>query len=117
MDIKYILPFWFIILPLTIYLLFILYTIITELLDLIFNGDKINRLLIHSDILNPDSFLKDLENQKRRQSSLDKSNLQEMERQINYARLKNNKNNWTFRYDEKEKIITAKEMSDIFRVK
>lgn len=120
MNIKEILPwiagFWFVFLPLGIYLL---YTITTELLDLILNSHKINQMLVHSDNLNSDPLLEQYQTEKSRQSKLQKSNLQEMERQINFNRLKDGNYNtrYEFQYSKREKIISAKQISDCFKVK
>jgi hypothetical protein len=108
---------WFITVPLSI---FLIYFIITELLDLIFNSGKINQLLKHSDALNTALLEKQFEIEKSKQSSLSKSILLELERQINYLRLTENesKNNWSNRvsHEVKEKITAAKRVSDIFKI-
>lgn len=120
MNIKDILPWffglWFITIPLTIY---ITYTVVTELLDLTFNTGKINQLLKHSDFLNFEPLEKQYSNDKERQSKLDQSNLLELERQIKHIRQVKNKSNWSNRtsYEEKEKIIAAKEISDVFKIR
>jgi len=109
---------WFITVPLSV---FLAYFIITELLDLIFNTGKINQLLKHSDSLNITPLEQQYEVEKNRQSSLSTSILMELERQINYIRLteKESKSNWTNRvsYEVKEKVIAAKRVSDIFKIK
>lgn len=120
MSIKDILPWffglWFITIPLTI---FITYTVVTELLDLIFNTGKINQLLKHSDLLNSDPLEKQYAIDKVRQAKLDQSNLMELDRQIKHIRQVKNKNSWTNRTssEEKERIISAKEISDVFKIR
>ncbi|TAN17591.1 MAG: hypothetical protein EPN37_06395 [Chitinophagaceae bacterium] len=120
MDSKDFIPWffglWFITFPLTI---FITYTVVTELLDIIFNTGNINRLLKHSDNLNSDPLEKQYTLDKGRQTNLDQSNLMELERQIKYIRQVKNKNSWTNRtsFEEKEKITAAKEISDVFKIK
>lgn len=119
MTIKDILPWffglWFITIPLTI---FITYTVVTELLDLIFNTGKINQHLKHSDFLNSDPLEKQYKIAKGRQTKLDQSDLMELDRQIKYTRQIKNKNSWTHRtsYEEKERITAAKEISDVFKI-
>lgn len=109
---------WFITVPLSILLL---YFLITELLDLIFNTGKINKLLKHSDSININPLDKQYEIEKGRQSSLTKSILMELDRQIGYIRLteKENKNSWSNRVNDEviEKITAAKRVSDIFKIK
>ena len=107
---------WFITIPLSIY---IVYTIITELLDLIFNTGKINELLKHSDNLNFEPWEEQYKYDKTKQSKLSSSNLKELERQMNYSRLQTKKSNWRYyrKSQERDKIITAKNLSDIFRTK
>ncbi len=109
---------WFVTVPLSI---LFLYFLVTELLDLIFNTGKINQLLKHSDsiIINPLEKQYDIE--KVRQSSLTKSILMELDRQISYIRLteKESKNSWSNRVSDevKEKVTAAKRVSDIFKIK
>jgi hypothetical protein len=109
---------WFITVPLSILLL---YFLITELLDLIFNTGKINKLLKHSDSININPLDKQYEIEKGRQSSLTKSILMELDRQIGYIRLteKESKNSWSNRVNDevKERITAAKRVSDIFKIK
>jgi hypothetical protein len=101
------------------FLIFLIYFIITELLDLLLNSGKINKLLMHSDKLNIDHFETQHENCKIIQSNLNFSNLQELERQMNYQRLKEKTLNWRNKnvISKKEEIIIAKELSDIFKIK
>ena len=109
---------WFITVPLSILLL---YFLITELLDLIFNTGKINNLLRHSDSININPLEKHYEIEKGRQSSLTKSILMELDRQMGYIRLteKESQNRWYTRLNDevKEKITAAKRVSDIFKIK
>lgn len=90
---KYYFLLWFITIPLTY---FIVTFIVTELLDLILNMGKIDRLLKHSDSLNLESLVKQYEVEKFKQSGLSQTFLKELERQTN---------------------VSAKKMSDIFKVK
>lgn len=109
---------WFVTVPLSILLI---YFLITELLDLIFNTGKINQLLKHSDSLIINPLEQQYEIEKRKQSSLTKSILLELDRQINYIRLteKESKSSWSnrVRNEEKEKVTAAKKVSDIFKIK
>lgn len=129
---------WFITFPLTI---FVLYKLITEMLDLILNTGKINRILKHSDSLRPELLEGQYREEKNRQNAFDQSCLKELERQINYIRLEESNSGAIFKnkvtkekaFDpkmarwnrylkgafvthEEEKIIAAKEVSDIFKV-
>ncbi|MEI2823883.1 MAG: hypothetical protein V9F02_10715 [Chitinophagaceae bacterium] len=108
---------WFITVPLSI---FLIYLITTELLDLIFNTGKINQLLKHSDTLNITPLLLQHEGEKEKQSSLSKSILMELDRQISYTRLteEERKRSWSNRINDevKEKVISAKRVSDIFKI-
>ncbi len=119
-DMKDILPWvfglWFITFPLSI---FITYTVVTELLDLIFNTGKINQLLKHSDFLNSDHLEKQYSIDRGRQAKLNQSNLLELERQIKHIRQVKNKNSWTHRtsYEEREIVTAAKGISDVFKIK
>lgn len=125
MDWKTILDFclalWFITIPILIWSYALAYFIITELLDLIFNSGKINQLLKHSDSLNTTPLETQYELEKVNQSKLTKSILMELGRQIDYKRLneKESKSNWSNRVSSevKEKIISAKRVSDIFKIK
>lgn len=109
---------WFVTIPLSI--LFI-YFFITELLDLIFNTGKINQLLKQSDSLNINPLEQQYEIERCKKTSLTKSILMELERQISYIRLteKESKISWSNRVNEelKEKVTAAKRVSDIFKIK
>lgn len=115
---KYFLIFWFVSFPLTIALA---YFLITEVLDLIFNTNKISKLLKHSDSLNTNPLEKRYQIDKFNQANFSKSNLMELDRQINYLRLteKESKSSWTNRisYELKGKITAAKRVADIFKTK
>ena len=112
------LALWFVTVPLSI---LFTYFLITELLDLIFNTVKINQLLKHSDSLIINPLEQQYEIEKSRQSSLTKSMLMELNRQISYIRLteKESKSSWSNRVsnDVKEKVTAAKRVSDIFKIK
>lgn len=112
------LALWFVTVPLSI---LFTYFLITELLDLIFNTGKINQLLKHSDSLIINPLEQQYEIEKSRQSSLAKSILMELNRQISYIRLteKESKSGWSNRVSNevKEKITAAKRVSDIFKIK
>jgi hypothetical protein len=107
---------WFITIPLTI---LIIYTLITELLDLIFNSHKINKLLKYSDNLNYELLEQQYLTDKERQSKLNQSNLIELDRKIKYIRIVINNNSFTHRifFEDKESIKAVKELSDIFKIK
>lgn len=111
------LDLWIFTIPFTLWLV---YRIVTELLDLLFNSRKINRLLKHSDTFNLTPLSYQYEIDRERQSQLSKSDLMELERQINFIRMSDSesKNIWSKRIpqDEKEKITSAKEISDIFKI-
>lgn len=108
---------WFITVPLSI---FLIYFITTEFLDLVFNTGKINQLFKHSDTLNIAPLEEQYEAEKNEQSSLSKSILMELERQISYTRLAEEERNssWSnrVRSEVKEKVISAKRVSDIFKI-
>lgn len=118
MDWSNILKWYFILFYVTIPVTYIL---ITELLDLIFNSAKINQLLKHSDSID----ISPLENQytieKDKQLQLSKSDLNELERQINYIRMTDRikANKWSDKVtpEEKERLTAAKKISDIFKIK
>jgi hypothetical protein len=104
------------------YLLAVLiYNVLTELLDLIFNARKIDQLLKHSDHFDIETLEKNHKTSIVRQSKLNRSNLMELDRQIKYIRQAKNDNNlgWNsvIQYVNKPKIIAAKEISDIFKIK
>lgn len=107
---------WVITFPITI---FIVYTLVTEFLDLIFNTRKINNLLKHSDLFNSELFEKQYQIDKEKQSKLNQSNLMELDRQISHIRLKKYNGIWskTLNRTEKEKILAAKEITDIFKIR
>ena len=107
---------WFITFPLTI---FITYTLVTEFLDFIFNTRKINQLLKHSDLLNSGPLDKEYSAVKGRQTKLSYSNLMELDRQINYNKVVKNKESWKHGISkvEIEKVNSAKEISDVFKLK
>lgn len=114
--IDWILEHWFI-----SYLLAVLiYNILTELIDIIFNARKIDSLLKHSDHLEIEALEKKHETSKLRQSKLNHSNLMELDRQIKYIRQTKNDTNlgWNsvIQNVNKRKIIAAKEISEIFKI-
>jgi hypothetical protein len=107
---------WIITFPITILSAYIL---LTEFLDLILNTKKINNLLKHSDIFNPEPLEEQHDNENKRQSILSQSLLLELDRQMKYIRQiksKSSPNTMTTK-DEMEKIISAKELSDIFKIR
>ena len=107
--------FWFITIPLSIW---IIYTVITELLDLIFNTGTINKMLKQSDNLNVEA----IENQYKldmvRQSKLNYSNLREVKRQTDYVKIQAKRNDigGYSNHSDKLNVIAAKNLSDFFRV-
>ena len=110
------LDFWYISFPLSIYILYFLFKIITEFLDLIFNYRRINTLLKHSDNLDFNFLETEYKLQKGLQTNIEKSYLVEMERQLEYVLNKNKINLRGFKSKEMRKIISAKEIADIFKV-
>lgn len=106
---------WFITIPLSIW---IIYTVVTELLDLIFNTGRINEMLKHSDKLDIDPMKTEFEHQKIRQSNLSSANLEEVKRQVEFSKLQSTRDRWRYSSSslDKEKIATAKNLSDIFRI-
>ena len=93
---------WFITIPVSIY---ILYHLITELLDLVLNTQKIYQLLKYSDHLEIDQLDIKYQELKTTQAKLNSSNLMEMKRQIDYARYKKHDKN----------IRLSKELADSFK--
>lgn len=118
MDWSNILKWYFSLFFVTVPVTFI---IITELLDLIFNSGKINQLLKHSDSIDIASLEKKYTIEKDKQLQLSKSDLKELERQINYVRMTDriNANKWSDKVtpEEKERLTAAKRISDIFKIK
>jgi hypothetical protein len=106
--------FWFLTIPISITIFY--YTTL-ELLDLIFNSGKINKLLKNSDLVSIHELKNQYEIEKGKQANLSKSLLMDLERQINYKSLKEKDISgiWTNRL--KEEIVTAKRLSDIFKIK
>jgi hypothetical protein len=107
--------FWFITIPFSIW---IIYFVITEILDLIFNTEQINEMLKHSDNLDIDTMKAEYEHQKARQSNLSVHNLKEVKRQVEFSKLQSIRDRWRYYSTslDKEKIVTAKILSDIFRI-
>jgi len=103
--------------PLTILLL---YWVTTELLDLIFNTVRINKLLKHSDNIEISALEDEYLIDKKNMSNCNKSNLIELEKQIDYIELieKEKKSKWFYSSNEhtREKIVSAKEITDIFKI-
>lgn len=106
---------WFIIFPLII---FIVYTIVTELLDLFLNTFKINKLLKNSDSLKPSQYIEQYTLDKNRQLNLNSSHLLELDRRIKYIRHFRIKVNRSIQidYEERERISSAKNISDVFKI-
>lgn len=106
---------WFVTIPLSIW---IIYIVVTELLDLIFNTGRINEMLKHSDNLDIDPMKVEFEHQKVRQSNLSSANLEQVKRQVEFLKLQSTRDRWvsTSTSLDKEKIVTAKNLSDIFRI-
>ena len=77
--IKVYFDFWFISIPLTYIILNTIYCLILELLDLVLNTDKIDKLLRHSDSLDIDKYEKSYQFHLFSKGNLDKSDLQELE--------------------------------------
>ncbi|MBS1671334.1 MAG: hypothetical protein JST94_07770 [Bacteroidetes bacterium] len=99
----------------------ITYIIITELLDLIFNSARINQLLKHSDSIDISPLEKQYTTEKDKQLQISKSDLMELERQINYVRMTERitANKWSDKVtpEEQERLTAAKKISDIFKLK
>ena len=75
-------------------------------------------MLKHSDNLDIDRMKVEFEHQKARQSNLDSANLEEVKRQVEFLKLQSTRDRWvsTSTSLDKEKIVTAKNLSDIFRI-
>ena len=99
--------------------LILIYTIITELLDLIFNYDRINELLQHSDKLNIDLLTGKYQSTNEDQSKLTKSILQEMNRQKNRSASKysSRSNSYYNKKYKKGNDQLTQEIYDIFKVR
>lgn len=106
---------WFITFPLTLYCLAVLYIIITELLDLIFNSRRIDNLLLQSEQIDISKLENEHQHNKQVQSNLNESDINELNRQMDYLKLKHKSTQ--IKYAEKERIMDAKSLSDIFRLK
>ena len=113
--IKFYFGLWFITFPLTFYCLVVLYTIITELLDLIFNSSRIDNLLMQSEQIDISNLENEHQGNKQMQSNLNESDINELNRQMDYLKLKDKSTQ--IKYSEKERIMDAKSLSDIFRLK
>lgn len=96
--------FWIFSIPISC---LILYFLLREILDIVFNGSKIDNLLKKSDSINVDFLYYEYEKQKKKQLALEKSTLLQMERQIKYKRERGVNGN----------AKTAKELSDTFKIK
>nr|WP_315230767.1 DUF6680 family protein [uncultured Flavobacterium sp.] len=107
------LDFWVFSIPITVY---ILYIIVTEFLDLIFNKQRINKINKYIEKIQTEELQNQYEKQKNQQSNFDNSLLSEMTRQIDYKIL-STKTEYHKYYPEGKKIIRAKEMYDIFKIK
>ena len=92
--------------------------IITELLDLIFNYDKINQLLQHSDKLNIDILTGKYQSTIEDQSKLNKSILQELNRQKNrsVSKYRPRSNSYYNKKYKKGNDQLTQEIYDIFKV-
>ena len=102
------LGFFFITFPATFLLL---HYIITELLDLVFNTDKIDKLLSHSDNFNYQKLENEYQNHKTLQCSINKNFLNQL-KMIEYY---NNKSKSGYRRGQ-NKIITSINLLDLFKV-
>lgn len=71
--------FWFITMPITYMILKWIYYLILELLDLVFNTDKIDKLLRNSDSIDIDKYEKSYQFHFFRKGNIDKSDIQELE--------------------------------------
>ncbi len=103
---------WFITLPLTI--LFIVH-VVPEMLDIIFNTGRINKMLKYSDNLDIESMKTEYNFQRNRRLILNSSNLEEVKRQVEFSKLSSKGEGPRNSIDEENKIKTAKYLSDIFR--
>lgn len=102
------------IIPLMIY---ILYKIVTELLDLLINTSKLNQLLTFSDNLNIENLESEYNSHRKKLELCNKSNLSEMVRQVNYDRMENRNLGFTFTNNEKYDIKLSKDLTEFFKVK
>ena len=75
-------------------------------------------MLKHSDKLDIDPMKTEFEHQKIRQSNLSSANLEEVKRQVEFSKLQSTRDRWRYSSSslDKEKIATAKNLSDIFRI-
>lgn len=105
-----ILDWWFITFPISFYLF---YTIFTELFDLVFNSRRINNSI--QQLADINKLEGDFQQTRDIQSSMDMSNLKEMERQINYQRIIGTKR-YPLYWGKEGGIVNAKELADIFKI-
>ena len=75
-------------------------------------------MLKNSDNLDIDPMKTEFEHQKVRQSNLSPANLEEVKRQVEFSKLQSTRDRWGYSSTslDKEKIATAKNLSDIFRI-
>jgi len=81
---EFINQYWALLLIIGMMILPAVYIGVTELLDLIFNKNKLNKLLKHSDNFDVSILEQQLNEDETKQRSFEKSHLLELERQINY---------------------------------
>lgn len=115
-DIAHILiALWIITIPISLWLIYI---IITELLDFIFNQNIIDKILKHSDNLDVNILISEYEKQKIMQESLNSPNLIDAMRQVEFMKMQSNRHIWKKSTNPPniQKIVTAKNLSDIFRI-
>lgn len=110
------LDLWFITIPLTYYIVF---EIGPELLDLILNTTKINRLLHHSDNLDTKTLEKAHYANLEQQKKVNASHKKELEFQMAFKKLnKKNQVGWgkSSKGAYQNESITAKRLLDIFKI-
>jgi hypothetical protein len=115
-DIAHILiVFWIITIPISLWLIYIL---VTELLDFIFSQKKIDEMLKHSDNLDVNILILEYEKQKIIQESLNSPNLIDAMRQVEFMKMQSTRHLWKKSTNPPniQKIVTAKNLSDIFRI-
>jgi len=112
--IKWYFSLFFVTIPVT-------YILITELLDIIFNSRRINQLLKHSNSIDISTLETQYNIEKDKQFKLSKSDLKELERQMNFVRMTERiiANKWSDKVtpEEQERVTAAKKISDIFKIK
>ena len=118
---KIISDYWVFAIIIALFLISFSIALIREMLDLIFNAKKINQLLRRSDNLDYERLNNKYLSNKARQEKINKSILTEFEKQIDYCRLMEKESSGDssrrVNANEREKIIAAKRVTDIFKIR